>query len=584
MRGSAIVAFGAVSPLGRGRVAFAVPAVGEPAHFVGGPVEAFAARGVRRSTAALVSVLPGGPPERRAEPILGAALADCLRDLDTALPGWRSRRIGLSLGTSSGGMVDAEVLFGALARGEPCPPETALAATYAAPFLAARRALGVALSREASVLVACASSTVAIGLGHTWLETDACDLVLAGGYDALSVFVSAGFSCLGAVSPSAPRPFRSGREGLALAEGAGVVALVRAEDAPSAKVFVTGFGASSDAVHVTAPDRTGAGLAAAGSRALARAGMPPASIDIVSAHGTSTPFNDAAEARALRTIGCDFDRVVVHAPKGTFGHALGAAGVLETLAAVDAIESGILPASAGGEQGHPLDDDAFVPLHDISRAGVVRSALKLSAAFGGVNAALALSATPAAATMPRAALVPRWSDRVETAAVPGAEALAALVGSSVDRVARVDDLGALVVAAVVAASAGRPAGWLADKALVVQTGYATIGRNDRFFRRVLERDAASAEPRRFPGTSPNLAAGEASILLGIRGPVLTLGGDPALGDQASALAEDLLRAEQVDAAIVVHVEEASDAAACVARAAGLAPPRSHASARIVERS
>lgn len=584
MNGSAIVAFGAVSPLGRGRAAFAVPPVGEPARFVGGSVEAFVARGMRRSTAALVHALPGGPPDRRAGPLLEAALADCLEALDAARPGWRSSRVGLALGTSSGGMVDAEVLFGALARGERCPDETALAATYAAPFLAARRSLGLSLSREASVLVACASSTVAIGLGHTWLETDACDVVLAGGYDALSVFVAAGFSCLGAVSPSVPRPFRSGREGLALAEGAGLIALVRASEAKTAKVFVTGFGVSSDAVHVTAPDRTGSGLAAAGTAALARAGLAPSSIDLVNAHGTATPFNDAAESRALHLIGCDFDRVVVHAPKGTFGHALGAAGVLETLAAVDAMERGIFPASAGGEQGHPMDEDAFVPLHEVSRAGSVQRVLKLSAAFGGVNAALALSNAPMLAAARNAPFVPRWSGRFDVAAVPSAEALAALLGVSLDRIARVDDLGALVASAVLAATADRPPGWLADKALVVQSGYATMGRNDRFYRRVLERDAAAAEPRRFPGTSPNLAAGEASILFGMRGPVLTLGGDPALGDQASVVAEDLLRAGHVDAAIVVQVEEASAAAACVASAGGRPVPTSSASARVVERS
>jgi len=348
-------------------------------------------------------------------------------------------------------------------------------------------------------------------------------------------------------------------------------------------VFVTGFGVSSDATHVTAPDRAGTGLAAAAAHALRRANVAPAQIDLVNAHGTATPFNDAAEARALRSVGIDFERAAVHAPKGALGHALGAAGVLETLAAFDAMERGLVPATAGGDAEHPIDPDAAVPLLEVSRPGESRRTLKLSAAFGGVNAALVLSDSVPREVDACGPCTLSWSDASRISEVPTREVLAAITGASLDRMRRVDALGALVLAAVVEATLDLPAGWLVDKALVVQTSYATVGRNERFFRRILERSAASVEPRLFPGTSPNLAAAEASILLGIRGPVLTLGGDPRSGVQADLVAEDLIRAGQVDAAVVVYVEEASLASAVIARAAGCLPPESAAIVRVVTR-
>jgi 3-oxoacyl-[acyl-carrier-protein] synthase-1/3-oxoacyl-[acyl-carrier-protein] synthase II len=496
--------------------------------------------------------------------------------------------VGLALGTSSGGMVACETLFEAIARGEVPLLATLRDASYGSLYAQTARGLGVPLVREASVLVACASSTVALGLAHTWLDLDACDVVLAGGYDVLSLFVSAGFSALGATTADVPRPFRVGRDGLALSEGAAVVALVRDDEPRRSYPRITGFGLSSDAVHVTAPDRTGAGLVRAASRALAEAKLDADAIDLVSAHGTATAYNDAAEARALRALGCDFDRLVVHAPKGSLGHALGAAGVLETLLAVDAMERSILPATAGGDAGHPIDVDAAVPLLEQSRVGRADHVLKLSAAFGGANAALVLtrSAVPSALVRAAPTYVTQVGKQVFVTEPPERASLVEPLGVSLERLARLDDLALLVVGAVLRATAGRAPGWLAEAGLVVQTAHATIARNQLFFRRVLERGAASAEPRRFPGTSPNLAAGEASILLGVHGPVLTLGGAPGLGDQASVLADDLVRSGRAPAAVVVHVDEGSDIATLVERAANpLATEiRSGAWARVVERA
>jgi 3-oxoacyl-[acyl-carrier-protein] synthase II len=579
--GSRIVASGAVSPLGVGSAAFASPSPGERAVFRGGPVAAYEARGVRRATATLVSALP-----RDAFGFLEHALSSCLSSLDAVLPSWPTLRVGLAIGTSSGGMSAAERLFEELestrASGAPTlRDEVVLDATYGCGAVRAARLLtsrldrgGGVLVRQASVLVACASSTVALGLGHLWLTQGTCDLVLAGGYDALTLFVASGFSALAAVTAERPLPFRLGRDGLALSEGAGIVALVPAGrfSLPDS-VVVRGFGLSSDAVHGTAPDRTGRGVARGADRALAEAGIAAAQVELVNAHGTATPFNDAAETRALERLGWPVDEperllaLGLHAPKGVLGHALGAAGVLETLAAVEAIQRGIFPATAGDG---PIDPLATVPLRERTEVAAVNHVLKLSAAFGGANASLVLARSTAPATTPPVGIAAatssagrlRWSETsfvVEAAEASSAHVATAL-GLTLDRATRLDELARLVVRAAALALAGIGAEEREKVALVVETAYATVGRNHLYFKRILERSAALAEPRRFPGTSPNFAGGEASILLGLRGPVLTVGGDPRLPEQGRAIAEDLVRGSHAPACVWVSVEEASGAA------------------------
>ena len=201
---SHVIAFGAVSSLGRGRAAFAVPDVGEVAPSCFAPVPAYEAAGVRRSTAALIALSPADRALDAGPVLLDLALTDCLAALDVARPQWRTERVGLVIGTSSGGVDASTQVFRALAAGRPPPRAAVAACTYASGFSQAAASLGVPLAREASVLVACASSTIALGLAHLWTATDACDVVLAGGYDGLSLFVSSGFSSLAA--GDTPRP------------------------------------------------------------------------------------------------------------------------------------------------------------------------------------------------------------------------------------------------------------------------------------------------------------------------------------------------------------------------------------------
>ena len=270
-RDAVAIAVGAISAGGRGENAYAVGAPGDAARVVIARDDELAALGFARPFCARAAAIDGGLD--RATALLSRALDDPVRALEVARPSFRRERVGVAIGTSSGGMESATRLFALQRAGLVVSPDIARAATYFAPLDAAIARLGVTPARVTQVLAACASSSIAIGLAARWLDAGLCDLVIAGGYDAVTPFVAAGFEVLRATSATRPRPFRVGRDGMALGEGAAIVALVRGDDTRGAGVLArfAGFGASTDAVHITAPDRTGAGLARAARAALADA-------------------------------------------------------------------------------------------------------------------------------------------------------------------------------------------------------------------------------------------------------------------------------------------------------------------------
>ncbi len=486
-----------------------------------------------------------------------------VRALDEHRPGWRAERIGIAMGTSSGGMLTAERFFAARAAGKDLAP-LARRATYFAPMVDVLAAYGLGdVSRRTLLLAACAASTIAIGLGVRWLDRGACDLVIAGGFDALSTFVASGFEALRATTASAPRPFRKGRDGMCLGEGAGVVALVRRGEERSARsrLFVCGFGASTDAVHITAPDATGGGLARAAQAALHDAGQ--STVDLVSAHATATPYNDAMEAKAIRATVPGHP--VVHPFKAQIGHTLGAAGVLETLAAADALERGIAPAAAGDGE---IDPDAEVTLLARGEARPLERALKLSAAFGGANAALVVSARPE----DRPAR-PRRRVFVTAAAHVTECDLAALADATSvprDRLARLDPLCRLGLSAVAALAAGVGRETLRGAGIVAGHALATIDTNDTFDTRKRVRGPTAVEPRAFPATSPNAVAGECAIVYKLTGPSFATGAGLDGATEALAGAAELLSAGDAPRMVVVAADDAGPVARDLLQAAGLA--------------
>ncbi len=579
----AILAYGAVSALGEGPDAFTAGIPGEPPR-VAIPRTAddeLREAGLARPFVARAPV-PAGTADR-ATWLLRRALGACLDELQRVRPDLRAGRMGLVAGTSSGGMRAAEVALARAARG--LPVSDPHAATYAGPVAQAVRELELHLDPVLVVLGACASSALAIGLGCRLLargEGGACDVVLAGGFDDVTVLVAAGFEALRATTASPPpRPFRVGRDGTVLGEGAAFVALARARACARgrepARAFVTGFGAGSDAVHLTAPDREGTGLARAVDRARAEAGRPRN--DLVSPQATATPFNDPVEARVFAAaLGRDDTpgRGPVVVPfKAQIGHTLGAAGALETLLCVDALERGVLPGAAGEGE---LDPEARVTLLARAEHGTPSAALKTASAFGGSNAALVVQRSVGTARPPRPAFVSR---AVHVAAAgpewSAIEALAVRLGapSTPDRVARGDGLVRLALAAVVALRDAE--GELSGAGIVVGSPLATLETNALVAARIRERGARLTEPRRFPYTSPNAVAGECSIAFGLTGPGFAVAGGLHAGLEALVAATLLVEAGDSERVVVVAVDDVGAAA----KALGFAVPRPGAVACLV---
>jgi 3-oxoacyl-[acyl-carrier-protein] synthase-1/3-oxoacyl-[acyl-carrier-protein] synthase II len=487
----------------------------------------------------------------RAERLLCTAAQDLARALDQRWPTWRSERVGLVVGTSSGAMSAIERAFSLRARGEPISREQARAANYFSPLSGLVTALGLDASRVApvQVLAACASSTLAVGLGCRWLDADEYDWVIAGGYDALSALVASGFDALSALTRSRPRPFRKERDGMALGEGAALVALRLATPGDAALGRVLGFGASSDAVHVTAPDREGRGLVSAARAALADAELDASSVAWVSAHATATSYNDAAEARALGSLFGDHP-LPVQPFKAVIGHTLGAAGALESLAVWDALAREILPAAAGDGE---LDANVDLPEHN--RALRAEAVLKLSAAFGGCNGALVLGPARALPTghkrTQKSVALAAFGERVTRAELELVKPL--LRDSSSLLAERADSLSELVLAAVARLLSRLREPLPEATAVVVGSASATLELDERFDSR--RRAGAAVEPRRFPPTSPNLCAGTCSIAFGFRGPSLSVGAslDPAW--EALRVAHEWVAAGDAPAALVILAED-----------------------------
>ncbi len=234
---------------------------------------------------------------------------------------------------------------------------------------------------------ACTSGVVALQQGAKMIQRGAADAAYVVGVDHLSAFVLAGFTALKALDPSGARPFDRERCGLSLGEAGGAIVLLRDDLATAPGIELIGWGSSNDANHMTGPSRDGSGLALAIRGALRTANLTAADIDYINVHGTGTPYNDAMEAAALRTI---FGEACppVSGQKGMLGHTLGAAGVVESIICALALREQFLP---GTPRLSSLADGMPASLVKEPRpAERLRHVLKLSTGFGGVNCALVL--------------------------------------------------------------------------------------------------------------------------------------------------------------------------------------------------
>jgi 3-oxoacyl-[acyl-carrier-protein] synthase II len=244
-----------------------------------------------------------------------------------------------------------------------------------------------------SVSSACATGGHAIGEAKRMLERGEADVVVAGGTEAaITPLCIAAFKRMGALSrEGVSRPFDARRDGFVMGEGAGVIVMERKEhaEARGAKIlgYVAGYGASNDAFHMTQPDNEGRGAEKAMRAALSDAGASPQDVGYINAHGTSTPFNDRIETRAIHAV-FNGGSPPVSSTKSAIGHLLGAAGAVEAVAVLGALQRGLLFPTLNFEQDDPDCDLDYVP-DGPREAPDIELALSNSFGFGGQNACLA---------------------------------------------------------------------------------------------------------------------------------------------------------------------------------------------------
>lgn len=452
---------------------------------------------------------------------------------------------------------------------------------------------------------ACSSSLGAITLGITLLQTGQADLVIAGGYDAISEYAWAGFNALRLVSPGDLRPFCKGRQGMKVAEGYGIVVLERQSSAIARKgpirAIIAGWGESADSHHLTQPHPQGEGALAAMREALSRANLRPANLSMVAAHATGTPDNDAAEFQALsRLLGDQLTNVPVVGFKSFLGHTLGGAGALEL----------VLSCMALRDQRAPACPNVYAA--DIEYAGLLVPAdaplerdlactLNTSLGFGGANTCVIL-ANPRAPLVPADSRNPDSASPSDAASVAdpepwitglgivlpgaiGAAAFAAMLAAHEtphtppDHLTSLDDaslaehlnvrrarrlsqyvkltLAAATMAVRDAALADRP-DLLAGACGILGSMHGSASFCFEYYSQIVKEGVLTANPVLFAEGVPNAAAAHLSTTFGLKGSCQTIIGSRTSGLDALALAALRIRSGVADRILVVAAEARCD--------------------------
>ena len=306
--------------------------------------------------------------------------------VDAAAARWGRRRIGVFIGTSTAGIMQTELAYrtrdpvsGAL------PKAFEYGTTHnsfsVADYIRRRcRLEGPAVA----VSSACASSAKVFGAARRMIEAGLIDAALVGGADSLCLTTLYGFHSLQLSSPAPCRPFDVARDGISIGEAAAFALLERpSETANGDSILLYGVGESSDAYHMSAPHPEGLGAKHAMQAALDSASMEPGDIDYINLHGTGTPSNDRSESQAVTSI---FGPTTpCSSTKGATGHALGAAGALESVISALAIRNGLMP---GGIQTTRIDPTLTAHYIKENRRAPLRRVLSNSFGFGGTNCSL----------------------------------------------------------------------------------------------------------------------------------------------------------------------------------------------------
>jgi 3-oxoacyl-[acyl-carrier-protein] synthase II len=497
----------------------------------------------------------------------------------------RGAPVDLIVGGTTAGMFETEDLLAWLSR-EPSAI-TPLKRMLSHPLSATADhvdAVAGPFQKVRSVCSACSSGANAILLGAAWLRAGLSKCVVAGGADGLCRLTYTGFGALSALDPGLCRPFDHKRVGLNLGEGAGFLVLEPEESArargarPLAEL--SGWAVGAEAHHITNPEKEGRTAARVMSAALRRAGLSPADLDYVNAHGTATPLNDSMESAALKEcLGAEVDRVAVSSSKGQIGHTLGAAGAIEAAITVLSIARGVMPPTVGLEE---VDPACRLTHLTQAREAPIRAAMSNSFGFGGTDSVLVFTEPGRFARpddMKRRAVVVTGAGMVGALGVQASSGAGAYLEEGpppaagpinfqasehldVARARRLDRAGKLVTVAI--STAMREAGLTdLDRDTATRTGaivgasFGSVDASTAYMCRIYDKGAKFASPADFPNLVPSSPVGHASIYLGFRGPVFAMADLGATAESSMVSAVELISMDEGDAIAAGSVEEAS---------------------------
>lgn len=435
-----------------------------------------------------------------------------------------------------------------------------------------------------NVSCACASALSAISHGCTLLEVGDVDFVIAGGYDPIAEFSYGGFAALQLISPDMLSPFSKDRAGMKIGEGVALVILRRLQDVPldSSQEIIGHIAATaetSDAHHLTQPHPTGNGLAAALAQVIDVDRLP----NLLIAHATGTPANDAAEYQAYRSVfGSKLKKIPVVALKSRFGHPLGAAGALELISSIACAESAFLPTSAGAS----CDRDAFPDLQLLQGdvpTGNPREIVVISAGFGGANAALRFVRGPERPTASASGGNPSLKNDHSIlitgvgAVSPAGRGIDAMIARTLNddiwgelelstlaplldhgKTRRFALLPRIMIAALrdLVETSGLTPEELANTPLIAANWCGTPEFTIQYYRDLIASGINLANPMLFAESVPNIGSAHCSIALGIRAASLSVIGRRTAGIEAIALASAKIKTGAWPRAILVAAEEA----------------------------
>jgi 3-oxoacyl-[acyl-carrier-protein] synthase II len=364
------------------------------------PVSLFDASAYRTQTAAEVSDIPDGfltPAEKRrmsrADRMGIAAATEAFAQSGLDLEREDPARIGVILGGGTSGLLDSEAFYETWLNGGKGRPSRVL--NHLPDAITDRVAQRFGLEGlKSTITTACSSAANAMGYAYDSIVAGLADAVVTGGSDVLARLTYGGFNSLRSVDPDPCRPFDRERRGLSIGEAAGILLFeeeerARRRGAPILGEFL-GYGVTSDAFHMTAPDPSGAAGARTIRAALDAAGRNAADVDYVNAHGTATPQNDSAETAALKVaLGERAREIPVSSIKSMIGHCLCASGAIEAVATVMTVREGRIPPTIHYENPDPACDLDYVP--NEARELPVTLALSNSFAFGGNSSVVVIS-------------------------------------------------------------------------------------------------------------------------------------------------------------------------------------------------